>query len=134
MEECYGFEYSNQSPYFDNLRVGLVPAEPIDVESGEGTGQPPIATQLLLCTPNPFSPSETLRYTLGQEQEIALTIFDVSGALIQQLVTEQRQSPGEYRVTWDGTNASGHPTAPGTYFIRLDAGGQVKTKRVVLIR
>jgi hypothetical protein len=37
-------------------------------------------------------------------------------------------------ITWDATTSAGHPTAPGTYFIRLEAGGVTETRRVVLVR
>jgi len=41
---------------------------------------------------------------------------------------------GRERVVWDGTAGSGEPVASGVYFVRLEAGEEVLTSKVVLIR
>jgi flagellar hook assembly protein FlgD len=59
-----------------------------------------------------------------------MDVFDITGRLIR---TYNVTSPAG-TVTWDGTTAAGEPVASGTYFIRLEAGGEAATRRVVLLR
>lgn len=41
---------------------------------------------------------------------------------------------GSYTATWDGLDDRGEPAASGTYLIRMEAGGFVETRKIVLVR
>jgi D-alanyl-D-alanine carboxypeptidase len=47
--------------------------------------------------PNPFNPSTKIRYTLKEEGNVKLLIYDIKGELISTLVNERQQS-GSYEV------------------------------------
>jgi hypothetical protein len=77
--------------------------------------------------PNPFNPSTTIRYQLPVASMVKLEVYDVLGKKVVTLVSE-RQSAGYYQFIW---NASG--LSSGTYFYRLQAGGFVETKKMMLV-
>ncbi len=78
--------------------------------------------------PNPFNPSTTISYHVAKENFVNLRVFDMLGQEVTTLVSEHK-SPGTYNVNW---NAS--VLASGTYFYRLEVGGDVVTKKAVLIK
>jgi hypothetical protein len=49
-------------------------------------------------------------------------------------VPEFMKPAGSNIVAWDGRDGNSTRVAPGIYFIRLQAGDQVATRKVVLIR
>ena len=83
---------------------------------------------LMKSYPNPFNPGTTIDYRLPAAGSARLVIFDMLGRVIETLA-EGRQTPGEHSVRWDAT---GIPA--GVYFCRLEAGGFVRTMRLVLVR
>ena len=64
--------------------------------------------------PNPFSDATTLRYRVGVETDVQISVFDQSGKLIQTLVNEQQQSAGDYSVRFE---AASLPS--GMYFAKI---------------
>ncbi len=80
------------------------------------------------ATPNPFNPLTRISYVLPREDFVMLSIYDVAGRMVEQLVGEI-QPAGNHVVEWD---ASRHPS--GIYFYRLTAGNRTLTKKMVLIK
>jgi hypothetical protein len=90
-------------------------------------------TALYENRPNPFNPHTTIRYAIGTDARVRLTVYNVAGRLVRQLV-DQRQGPGEYSVVWDGRDNAGHSVATGLYFSRLQTREVTETRRLVLMR
>lgn len=78
--------------------------------------------------PNPFNDVVQIHYTLPEAGEVQLTVYDVSGRMIEQLVS-QHQEAGRFRTAWQ---SKVNPT--GMYFLRLKAAGQVRLYKVVLVK
>ncbi len=78
--------------------------------------------------PNPFNPSTVIEYSIGEDINVRLTVFDQLGREVKTLVNA-KQKAGKYAVIFD---ASG--LASGTYVYRIDAGEYSKTMRMVLAR
>jgi hypothetical protein len=83
--------------------------------------------------PNPFNPQTTLAYSLKSASDITLTIYDVGGRRVRELVNEHRV-PGAYKVVWDGRNAKGTQVASGVYFYKLVAGSFTDTKKMIMLK
>lgn len=82
------------------------------------------------CCPNPFGRRTRISYSLPQESDVALRIYNSAGRVVTTL-SNGRQRPGRYEVSWD---VSGVPTARlpcGTYFCRLEAGEFTATRKMV---
>ena len=78
--------------------------------------------------PNPFNPSTRISYSLDQNSLVSLKLYNAIGEEVATLV-KGFQTSGIHDVTFDGTNL---PT--GVYLYRLEAGGSVATKRLVLLK
>ncbi len=78
--------------------------------------------------PNPFNPSTVISYEVPEQQHVRLAVYDVTGRKISLLV-DQVRSPGTYEVTWDTGQL-----ASGVYMYRLEAGGEILTRQMTLLK
>ena len=78
--------------------------------------------------PNPFNQITTLRYDLPQETDVTLTIYDITGRMVQTLVNELQQS-GMKKVIWNASDVSS-----GVYIYRIQAGNFTQTRKMILLK
>ena len=90
-------------------------------------------THLHPAVPNPFNPSTTIGYTLEKDGHTAISVYDVSGRHIRDLVSGL-VTEGYHEVTWNGRDSGGREAASGVYFYRLKTAGVVETRKMVLLR
>ncbi len=83
--------------------------------------------------PNPFNGVTEIRFTLARPRTASLCVVDVRGRVVRRLGSG-RWAAGPHALEWDGTDESGEPSPSGVYIVRLEAGGQVATRKVVLVR
>ena len=93
----------------------------------------PDAFALTGAVPNPFNPQTTIHFTLPQTQVARLSLYDVQGRLVRELV-DGLTPAGSNQVNWNGRDTSGRAVASGTYFARLESGGLTSVKAMVLVR
>ncbi len=93
----------------------------------------PNAFQLENNFPNPFNPATTIEYSLRNQADVKLSIFNMLGQKVRDLVNES-QAAGTHRVIWDGTDASGAAVSTGVYLYRMQVGDLAETKKMVLIK
>jgi hypothetical protein len=102
----------------------------------------PLTLSLAPNYPNPFSlaggstngASKTqIPYGLPKESEVRLQIYDMMGRLTRHII-HARQKAGWHKVDWDGRNEIGQPVTSGVYFVVLNAGEQVQTRKLVVTR
>jgi hypothetical protein len=86
------------------------------------------AFELAQNYPNPFNPTTTIRYQIPTAETVSLKVYDVLGKEVATLVSG-RQEAGSYAVEF---NAAGFSS--GVYFYRLQAGGFVETKKMMLVK
>ncbi len=92
---------------------------------------PAITTSLGPNHPNPFNPTTTIEYAVGETMPVTIEIFDVSGALVTRLNQGMRE-PGTYRAEWDGRDAAGHAMGSGVYFYQMSGVPRTAHKMVLL--
>jgi len=83
--------------------------------------------------PNPLNAQTTIRYSIPATGMVNLGVYDVNGRLVRVLVNEQEPA-GDHAVTWDGRDDTSGFAASGVYFCRLEAGGVMQTKKLVLLK
>jgi hypothetical protein len=83
--------------------------------------------------PNPFNPITTLRYDLPLDALVTLSIYDMLGRKITQLVSTNQEA-GFKSVQWDATDSKGRPVSAGVYLYQIQAGEFVQTKKMVLLK
>jgi len=93
----------------------------------------PESPLLLNVFPNPFNPSATIRYHLPERTTVNLTIYSTQGREIMNL-HDGNKAAGSYDLTWDGMDGSGNQISTGVYFVRLQAGENSKTIKMVYLK
>jgi hypothetical protein len=83
--------------------------------------------------PNPFNPSTTIRYGLPEPRSIRLTIVNIKGQEIAELVNTW-QDMGRYEVIWDGKSSDGSSLASGIYFALINDGKNYNSHKVMLLK
>ena len=78
--------------------------------------------------PNPFNPNTTINYQLKKNATVVLSVYDISGRTMAELVNE-RQTPGRYCVHWDGSGYSS-----GLYLYQLEANDFKAAKTMLLLK
>ena len=85
------------------------------------------------AAPNPFNPATTIEYAVAGRGHVSLRVFDARGALVRTLVDEV-QPAGSRRITWDGRDDRGAGVASGVYLLRVDAAGESRRQKMVLLK
>ena len=93
----------------------------------------PVIYSLHQNFPNPFNPITTLRYDLPSDVFVTLTIFDMLGREVAQLINTA-QKAGFKSIKWDATDSMGRPVSAGVYLYQIQAGEFVQTKKMVLLK
>ncbi len=88
---------------------------------------------LLRSFPNPFASSTTVQFELPRSSSVRLTIFDLEGRRVRQLV-DSVQRAGGHRFDWNGRDEAGRRVTAGVYFYRLETDTYTTTRRVVLLK
>jgi len=78
--------------------------------------------------PNPFNPTTTIRYRLPERSDVKLTIYDLAGREIFELINEA-QGAGAYEVMLDASRF-----ATGVYLYRLKTAKFSVTKKMLLLK
>ncbi len=106
---------------------------PLSALSAAGDPSFPERARLGTAFPNPFTGATTMDLALARSGPANLTIFDLAGRRVRQLVNGD-VSAGARRVVWDGRDEAGASAPAGLYLARLDAAGIRQTRRVMLLR
>ena len=94
----------------------------------------PSRSALVGAFPNPFNPQTTIAFELPDKRAVSLSIYDVSGRLVDVLIDDEIASPGRNEVVWRGRDRNGRAVSAGVYFYRLDAGSFRATRKMVLVK
>ena len=102
------------------------------VEGEPGTGIEPAGLidqpRLQSLYPNPFQDETNISFTLPRSAHVALSIYDVQGRLIEELINREFVD-GTHQTVW---KAAGH--LPGPYIVRFKAGNAIEFRKVVLAK
>jgi hypothetical protein len=109
-----------------NALTALFPALDVPHASSSET------TLRLTSSPHPSRGESTIRFELFEPSVVTLAAFDVAGRHVRTLLDEYRER-GSHQVIWNGFDGSGRKLGAGTYFLRLDAGGNREVSRVVFV-
>ena len=93
----------------------------------------PINYNLYNAYPNPFNPVTNLRYDLPRNSFVEITVYDMLGNVIRNLVN-RNESSGSGSVQWNTTNNQGQPVSAGVYLYTIEAGDFRQTKKMVLLK
>jgi len=92
----------------------------------------PLTIALHQNYPNPFNPQTTIRFFLENTGKAELTIFNLKGQLVKRFLLSR--AIGWNQITWMGDDQQGRQAASGIYIYKLTSGGDVKAKKMMLLR
>lgn len=102
------------------------------------TGRP-VATEagvpflLKQNSPNPFGRRTSISYQLPQAGDVSLNIYNIAGQLVRTLVAGNRPA-GSHSAAWDCRDDRGRQVSAGVYLCRLVSGGQVQSRRMIVLK
>ena len=83
--------------------------------------------------PTPFNSAVTIPFALAEAGTIRLAVYNLLGQQVRVLADEWMDA-GAHRVRWDGRTDAGVEAASGVYWAVLQAGADVQTAKLVLVR
>ncbi|MCK4530273.1 MAG: T9SS type A sorting domain-containing protein, partial [Candidatus Marinimicrobia bacterium] len=78
--------------------------------------------------PNPFNPSTTIQFSMVEASDFEMSVYNIAGQKLDVLSSGYAE-PGVYKQVWNAADFTS-----GVYFIRLVAGANIATQKVVLIK
>lgn len=94
----------------------------------------PKKTELLPAFPNPFNAETKIRYLLAAETGVEVSIHNILGKKVRQIVFDVNQAAGNYSVKWDAKDDTGHNMCSGIYFIMFKTENLVDTRKIMFIK
>ena len=120
----------NRIQYFNEQNFNMFP---IDSSLSLSPDLIPLIFALHQNYPNPFNPITSLRYDLPEQTQVILTIYDLMGREVTQLVNTTQEA-GYKSVQWNATDMRGKPVSAGVYLYQIRSGEFVQTRKMVLLK
>ena len=111
--------------YYDGLYL-LTKSAVTAISSARSSA--PMSFQLFQNYPNPFNPATTIEFSTGRLSIVDLKIYDLLGREVATLVKGE-MSAGKHEVQFDASHL-----ASGIYFYRLQAGGYVSIRKLMVLK
>jgi len=100
------------------------------LEAADAQAEPEDFT-LIRNYPNPFNGQTTIEYSLQEESNVRLVIYNALGQMVRELVNAT-QHKGSQHMFWNGRDEEGSAAGSGVYFYRLQIGAQTHVGRMIL--
>ena len=116
--------------FYDNVVIATSYIGPMQTTTDVNDVADQIPSEFILYRnyPNPFNPTTTLSFDIGQSSFVSFKVYDVLGNEVAMLVNEEK-SAGNYKVEFEASSLSS-----GIYFYQLKAGTFISTKSMILIK
>lgn len=114
--------------YMDNLNIDYIQLTKNEAVSNEEFVDVPLKMKLNQNYPNPFNPATNITFSLPENEQVRLTVFDLNGRKIAELVNGYR-SAGAHTVGWDASEM-----ASGIYLYRLQTSSSTLSRKMLLIK
>ena len=72
--------------------------------------------------PNPFNPTTTISFTIPEECEVELSVFNIKGQKVRMLAKDSF-TKGKHSIVWNGKSDAGKSVSSGIYFYKLNVNG-----------
>jgi len=83
--------------------------------------------------PNPFNPTVNIDFTIPEEADINIQIFDLLGRNVFNH-DQNFNIAGKYRFQWHGVNDLGTPIASGVYFVTIQHKTNIFKQKITFLK
>lgn len=84
--------------------------------------------------PNPFNPGTKIAYSIPENADIEITVYNLSYQKVKTLVNESVLK-GSHSVIWEGVDDNNTPVASGVYFYKLRADNRtISVNKCIMIK
>jgi hypothetical protein len=127
---------NNDDVYIDEIEFRGLPSAALLAKGGNSLSAAvlsaaetlPASFKLYPNHPNPFNPTTNIRFELPNEALVQLTVYDIVGREVAQLVNSQKPA-GKHEVLFDGAALTS-----GIYYYRLEVQSLTEARRFVEVR
>ena len=100
----------------------------VEVKVEAENAQVPLVFGLKPAYPNPFNPSVTIPYSLAEDGQMSLKVYNLRGELVEVLISTYALK-GTYSYNWSPQNLSA-----GIYLVRLQSGNHTSMQKIVFVK
>ncbi|MBI3125461.1 MAG: T9SS type A sorting domain-containing protein [Ignavibacteriales bacterium] len=120
--------WADQSPSgnLQAVQVQQISAVVTDLEGNKDNL--PVSYELKQNYPNPFNPTTEIAFTLANQENVSLVVYNIIGQEVATLISSP-MSAGAHTVKFNAANLSS-----GIYLYRLKAGNFVSIKKMILLK
>ena len=93
----------------------------------------PTSFELAQNYPNPFNPETNISFSLPEQTNVSLEIYNVLGEKVRVLIHDSYDA-GQHVVVWDGKNDNGSEVSSGIYFYRMQTEANFQTKKMLFLK
>ena len=84
--------------------------------------------------PNPFNGSTTISYSLPEEAQVTIEVFNILGQRVASLVNGELKPAGQHAIAWDASHAANGALTSGAYLVRIQARSFTQTMKMLIVR
>jgi len=100
---------------------------------GENASSVPNSFHLSQNYPNPFNPSTRIDFSLPEETDVKISVYDLTGRLIK-IFLDHHITTGEHTIQWNGRNQYQQLVPSVIYFYEIRTDSYQRCKKMVLLR
>ncbi len=122
------------SPLAEGRAIKYTTADPTGIaEERHATGKVRTGVRIL---PNPCRGKVVFSLRLGRPGSVRLQVYDAAGRLVRTLLDSgsRKLGSGSYSLCWDRCDNQGRDVGLGVYLVRLEAGAEVLSEKLVLLK
>ena len=128
----FGSPWENQT-LFDFEGESLEALSVFDNETVSVKDIDNFAPNIFYNYPNPFNAKTTIQYHIYRETFVRVTIYDINGSKINQLVNGFQRA-GDHKVEWNATNNENQLVAGGLYFFSIETTKSREIRKMILLK
>ena len=127
--------YETIYPDEDRQQLFKVISDFFDDPSVVKTNNTQIPEELTLYQnyPNPFNSETTIKFTIPEQADVSLKIFNVLGQKVRTLVCESKK-PDTYSIAWNGKDDFGMEVCSGIYVYKIKVNKTLKNGRMLFLK
>ncbi|MEA2097419.1 MAG: FlgD immunoglobulin-like domain containing protein, partial [Candidatus Cloacimonadota bacterium] len=84
--------------------------------------------------PNPFNPSTSISFTLADDSDVELIIYNIKGEKVRSIYNSFVYAEQVETVVWDGNDANGKQVSSGVYYYKLITDTKEYNKKMLMVK